>query len=56
MKSIEYEIHICKRCGKTFAMPSYYVVIPNYCDKCIIELIKIGEIKPHVNRRKTVEK
>lgn len=53
---MEQTIHICKCCGKTFTMPSYYVVVPNYCDKCIVELIKKGVIKPNVGRRETVEK
>lgn len=49
-------IQICRCCGKTFTMPSYYVIVPNYCDKCIAELIKKGVIKPHANRRETVKK
>ena len=46
----------CRCCGKMFEVPSYYLIVPNYCDKCIVKLIKEGVVKPHVGRRETVEK
>lgn len=56
MKPIEMTRQTCRRCGKSFVIPSYYIVVPNYCDECIVKLIKEGVAKPYVSRRKATKK
>ena len=56
MEEFDFVIQICECCGKTFRMPSYNIVVPRYCDDCVVKLIRKGVIKPHVGRRETIKK